>query len=42
LLSNPALAQEMGESSALRIQAFTPEACANGFARAVAFACPGT
>jgi glycosyltransferase involved in cell wall biosynthesis len=39
LLSNPALAREMGASSALRIQAFTPEACADGFSRAVAFAC---
>jgi len=39
LLSNPALARKMGASSALRIQAFTPEACADGFARAFAFAC---
>jgi glycosyltransferase involved in cell wall biosynthesis len=39
LLSNPSLAREMGASSALRIQAFTPEACADGFSRAVAFAC---
>ena len=42
LLSNPAVAREMGASSALRIQAFTPEACAEGFSRAVAFACNGT
>ena len=39
LLSNPALARELGASSALRIQAFTPEACADGFSRAMAFAC---
>jgi glycosyltransferase involved in cell wall biosynthesis len=42
LLSNPTLAREMGASSALRIRAFTPEACAEGFSRAVAFACDGT
>ena len=42
LLSNPAVAREMGASSALRIQAFTPEACAEGFSKAVAFACDGT
>lgn len=42
LLSNPVAAREMGASSALRIQAFTPEACAEGFSRAVAFACDGT
>jgi glycosyltransferase involved in cell wall biosynthesis len=42
LLSNPALAREMGTTSALRIQAFTPEACAEGFSKAVAFACDGT
>jgi glycosyltransferase involved in cell wall biosynthesis len=39
LLSNPAAARGMGASSALRIQAFTPEACADGFSKAVAFAC---
>ncbi len=42
LLNNPATGREMGASSALRIQAFTPEACAEGFSRAVAFACDGT
>jgi glycosyltransferase involved in cell wall biosynthesis len=42
LLSNPAAARKMGVNSALRIQAFTPEACAEGFSRAVAFACDGT
>jgi glycosyltransferase involved in cell wall biosynthesis len=42
LLSNPAAAREMGASSALRIQAFTPETCAEGFSKAVAFACAGT
>jgi glycosyltransferase involved in cell wall biosynthesis len=41
LLSNPAAAQKMGDSSALRIQAFTPEACADGLSNAVAFACAG-
>jgi glycosyltransferase involved in cell wall biosynthesis len=39
LLSDPSAAQKMGARSALRIQAFTPEACADGFSRAVAFAC---
>lgn len=42
LLNNPALEREMGASSALRIRAFTPEACAEGFSKAVAFACDGT
>jgi glycosyltransferase involved in cell wall biosynthesis len=42
LLSNPAAAREMGATSALRIQEFTPEACAEGFSKAVAFACDGT
>ena len=42
LLSNPVAAREMGACSALRIQGFTPEACADGFSRAVAFACAGS
>jgi glycosyltransferase involved in cell wall biosynthesis len=39
LLSKPDAARKMGASSALRIQAFTPAACADGFSRAVSFAC---
>lgn len=42
LLSDPALAAKLGARSASRIQAHTPEACAEGLARAVAFACDGT
>jgi len=42
LLTNPTQAREMGAKSALRIQGFTPEACAEGFSKAVAFACDGT
>jgi 1,2-diacylglycerol 3-alpha-glucosyltransferase len=42
LLSNSAAARKMGARSALRIQAYTPEACAEGFAKATAFACDGT
>jgi glycosyltransferase involved in cell wall biosynthesis len=41
LLSNPSAARQMGASSALRIRGFTPEVCADGFSRAVAFACAG-
>jgi glycosyltransferase involved in cell wall biosynthesis len=39
LLSDADAARKMGARSALRIQAFTPESCADGFSRAVAFAC---
>jgi 1,2-diacylglycerol 3-alpha-glucosyltransferase len=38
LVSNPQHAAEMGARSAQRIRAFTPEACAEGIAKAVGFA----
>jgi glycosyltransferase involved in cell wall biosynthesis len=41
LLSSPTSAAKMGARSFLRIQAYTPEACAEGLARAVRFACEG-
>jgi glycosyltransferase involved in cell wall biosynthesis len=42
VLSNSAVATKMGARSALRIQAYSPEACAEGLAKAVVFACGGT
>jgi glycosyltransferase involved in cell wall biosynthesis len=42
LLSNPTITREMGARSALQIQTHTPEACAEGFSKAVTFACEGT
>ncbi len=42
LLSASGLAAKMGARSTLKIQAYKPEACAEGFAKAVAFACDET
>jgi glycosyltransferase involved in cell wall biosynthesis len=40
-LSDPGTADKMGRCAASRIQNFTPEACAEGIANAVQFACDG-
>ena len=39
--AHPELTTPMGERSARRIQAYTPESCAEGLANAVTFACNG-
>jgi glycosyltransferase involved in cell wall biosynthesis len=41
LFTKPDLAAQMGVRSAQRIEGFTPEACAEGLGKAIAFACDG-